>query len=243
MLDKIRQIKYNRMKPEERWIYNILTNLEEYYHPKYSNNRYYKHKDILLFNHNQNSGHFWCHYSNFWSVLEWKFSLTNDEIRVLIKRMVEEYIIKKDIQELNSDRPNDSILDNLGYKGGLIKNELVRNFVAYLDEDKLVKKDLIVENVTGYGPDWKDGKLIKKDFYVDSSDAIFDSELDRNKELIAAYVTEFRGKKGLIKKGVIPQEDRQGVLLTAESDLVKKEVIVKSVPGFDPTHTKFLLKK
>jgi hypothetical protein len=179
MLNKIKQIKYNRMKPVEKWVYYIFTDLEEYYHPNYPDNKYYKHKGILLFNHNENSGHFWCHYRNFWFVLEWKFSLSTDEIRILLKRMIVEYVIKKEVKSVNHGNLND-----IEYKN-------------------LIKKELIVENVTGYGTDWKDEKLIKKELIPirDLQGILLTAESDLiKKDLIVESVTDFRDKKELIKK-------------------------------------------
>ncbi len=187
MLDKIKQIKYNRMKPVEKWVYYILTDLEEYYHPNYPDNKYYKNKGILLFNHNENSGHFWCHYGHFWSVLDWKFNLSTDEIRILLKRMIVEYVIKKEPNELNSDRTNDSILDNL-------------------DNKNLIKKELIVENVTGYGTDWKDEKLIKK-------------ELIPIRDLQGILLT---AESDLIKKEIDPIPLENGWHEEHENKLIKK---------------------
>jgi len=170
------------MKPVEKWVYYILTDLEEYYHPNYPDNKYYKNKGILLFNHNENSGHFWCHYGHFWSVLDWKFGLSTDEIRILLKRMIEEYVIKK---EFYVDSSN-----------AIFEMDLDRN-------KELIKKELIVENVTGYGTDWKDEKLIKKELIPirDLQGILLTAESDLiKKDLIVENVTDFRDKKELIKK-------------------------------------------
>lgn len=96
MIDKIKKIKYSRMKPEERHCYDIFTNLEEYYHPKYPN-KYYKYNDVLLFDYNIKNGYFWCHYNRFWLVLESKFDMKYEQIQSLVKYMVEEHLICKDV--------------------------------------------------------------------------------------------------------------------------------------------------
>jgi hypothetical protein len=96
MIEKIKKIKYLRMKPEERFVFDIVTNVVEYYHLKYPN-KYYKHNNILLFNYNLINGEFWCHYNKFWSVLESKFNLNYQQIQSLVKYMVEEHLIQKDI--------------------------------------------------------------------------------------------------------------------------------------------------
>ena len=97
MIEKIRKIKYSMMKPEERYVYDIFTNLVEYYHNDYKNNRYYKHNDVLLFEFNTKNGNFWCHYNKFWSVLKLEFDLNYEQIQYLVKHMVEEHLICKDI--------------------------------------------------------------------------------------------------------------------------------------------------
>jgi len=94
---KIKQIKYLRLKPEERFILNILNNLEEYTHKDFPTSIFYKKDNILLFEYNENSGIFWCDDSNFWTILRKKYNLKYEQIKILIKYMVEEHLIKNDI--------------------------------------------------------------------------------------------------------------------------------------------------
>ena len=94
---KIKQIKYLRLKPEERFILNILNNLEEYTHKDFPTSIFYKKDNVLLFEWEQKTGYFWCDDLNFWLILKSKYNLKYDEIKTLVKYMVEEHLIKKDI--------------------------------------------------------------------------------------------------------------------------------------------------
>jgi len=117
MLDKIKKIKYHRMHPEERYCYDIFTNLVEYYHPSYPNKKYYKHNNVLLFDYNLENGYFGCHYRKFWSILENEFSMNYQQVQSFVKLMVEEHIIKKDI---SPDVDEWGVID--GIESQLIKN-------------------------------------------------------------------------------------------------------------------------
>ena len=102
--NKIKQIKYLRLKPEERFILDCLTDLVEYIHYHHLEYIFYKKHDDILFQWNQKDGYFYCSYTNFWSILQSKYNLKYDEIKILVKYMVEEYLIKKDI--ISTDQTN-----------------------------------------------------------------------------------------------------------------------------------------
>lgn len=79
--EKIKQIKYLRLKPEERFVLDHLTDLEEYTHINHPNSIFYKKNDILLFEWNKETGYFWCDYNNFWSILEKTYKIDSLEIQ------------------------------------------------------------------------------------------------------------------------------------------------------------------
>ena len=83
--EKIKLIKYLRLKPSDRFILDHLTDLEEYTHNKYPNSTFYKKNDILFFEWNKSNGYFWCDYVNFWSVLESKYNLDYQKIKYPIE--------------------------------------------------------------------------------------------------------------------------------------------------------------
>lgn len=122
--DKIKLIKYHRLKPVERYCYDIFTNLEEYVHKDYPTFTFYKKDDILLFDYNSKNGYFWCDYNKFWNILLSVYKLNEIEIKVLVKSMVEEHIIKKELKIIPNNRLlNKSDIENLkqnNINGGLI---------------------------------------------------------------------------------------------------------------------------
>ena len=142
--EKIRQIKYSRLKPEELFILKNLTDLEEYIHVEYPNSIFYKKDDALMFEWNQKNGMFWCNYHKFWSVLKSSFNIGNNEIKLLVKYMVEEYLIKKDIT------PKQLIQSKIDFvEEHLVKKDITPkmgcNLPSDVMEDYLIKKDIIPE--------------------------------------------------------------------------------------------------
>jgi len=95
--EKIKQIKYSRLKLEEIFVLNHITDTEKYIHKDYPTSIFYKKDNVLLFEWNQKNGYFYCSYTKFWSILQSKYNLNYNEIKSLIKRLVEEHLIKTDI--------------------------------------------------------------------------------------------------------------------------------------------------
>ena len=54
MIDKIKQIKYNRLPPYMKYIINCYSNMEKYITHKNSNIVYYKFDEMFLFVYNKN---------------------------------------------------------------------------------------------------------------------------------------------------------------------------------------------
>ena len=92
--DRIRLIKYHRMKPEERFLYDIFVDLDTYIHKDYPTFIFFKRGNDLLFDYNFKNGYFWCDHSKIWHVLQIKYGLTERFIRPLIIKMVKDYLFK-----------------------------------------------------------------------------------------------------------------------------------------------------
>jgi len=135
MVDKIKKIKFHRMKPSERFVYEIFNNLVEYYHPEYPNNRYYKYNGELLFNHNLSNGYFWCHHNKFWRILEEEAKLNYNQIQDLVISMVEGCLNQKTLPFSGSG--------TLKYvEKGLIKIEPLIGGTERELEEELIKKEI-----------------------------------------------------------------------------------------------------
>lgn len=96
-IEKINKIKYSRLKSEERFVIDYITDIEQYVHKDISNSIFYKKGDIRLFELEKDMGVLWCNYDDFWSVLESKYNLDYEQIKTLIKKIVEKYLIDDDI--------------------------------------------------------------------------------------------------------------------------------------------------
>jgi len=181
MLDKIKKIKLHRMKPEERFVYEIFTNLVEYYHPDYPNNRYYKYNDELLFNHNLNNGYFWCHHNKFWIILEEKVGLHYREIQDLVKKTVKEQLYcKKNTIPFNRGRV---ILEEM--EVDLIQKKiepLIGNTEIELEKE-LIKKELIPKCETETYMLLSENELIKKEIQPHATNNV-EKHLELTKQLI-----------------------------------------------------------
>lgn len=158
MIDKIRKIKYLRMKPEERFVYDIITNLVEYYHKEYPDNKYYKHNDVLLFDYNTKNGNFWCQYSKFWQVLVEKYDLNYNQTQSLVKFMVEEYLINdktipsygfNEMEKIIADNKIKTINDIITNDNGI--GNLIKKILRPFKKEKLVtpkmEESLIIKDV------------------------------------------------------------------------------------------------
>ena len=93
----IKELKYRRLKPEEKFLVDILLNLTEYKSNKYNNYIFYMNDDEVLFRYNLINGNFAVHYGKVWSILQSKFNIKYVEIYILIKCMVEKHLKLNDI--------------------------------------------------------------------------------------------------------------------------------------------------
>ena len=85
------------MKPEERFLYDILVQVKPKISDKYPNSIFFILNDKILFEYNQKNGYFWCKYNEIWSVFEDKFNLDYIDIQMLIKKVVLNTLNLRDI--------------------------------------------------------------------------------------------------------------------------------------------------
>ena len=92
---KIKKIKELRLKPEERFLIDILDKVKFIYDKEKPDSEFYQVDGEILFEQNSKNGWFWVHYDKIWSVLESDFNLKRHEIIKLIQGMVWERLKRK----------------------------------------------------------------------------------------------------------------------------------------------------
>ena len=78
--------------PAEQWFLDQITDLEEVRSNKYPESIFYKKNGEVLFEYNQKTNYFWVHYSKIWLFFESNYGLNYQEIRDLIRGVVEEHL-------------------------------------------------------------------------------------------------------------------------------------------------------
>ena len=91
--DKIKQIKYARLKPEELWLIKILTNVKSSTSVG-SSMIFYKLDGEKLFQYcrDNNRNIIYCSYDNIWFVLLNNYKLTREECRVIFNKLITRYL-------------------------------------------------------------------------------------------------------------------------------------------------------
>ena len=93
-LEKIQKIKYLRLKPEERFLIEILDKVEFVYDDEKPDSEFYQIDGEILFEQDSKNGWFLVH-SKIWAVLEMKFNLSHKEIREIIQSKIQERLKRK----------------------------------------------------------------------------------------------------------------------------------------------------
>jgi hypothetical protein len=89
MKEKLQQIKYARLKPEERFLVDLFNNIEFF---DESPLLIYKHAGITLFKYNLNDGDMWVHNELIYNNLSVKYNLDTIQIKQLIKHFSKSYL-------------------------------------------------------------------------------------------------------------------------------------------------------
>lgn len=98
MIDKIRLIKYLRLKPEQKYLLDILNNLKLSRDNKYPHSIFFNNNDIMLFQWDYKTGYFWCNYNDIWHKLEVKYDLGYFEVKYLIKNIINDFLLNNNIK-------------------------------------------------------------------------------------------------------------------------------------------------
>ena len=97
-MDRLQLIKYKRLKPEERFLYDILVELK----PVKStiiDSTIYLYEDEEIFDYNPNNCYFWCNYFRIWFVLKMTYNLSDTDSKLVILKMVKNILKLTDIKE------------------------------------------------------------------------------------------------------------------------------------------------
>ena len=95
-MDRLHQIKYKRMKPEERFLYDLLVQAKPKISDEFPNSIFYTLDDLILFEYNQKNSKLWCNHDIIWLVFERKFNINDIDIQFIIKKMVEDILNLRD---------------------------------------------------------------------------------------------------------------------------------------------------
>ena len=85
IVDQIKRIKYLRIKPEERFLIDILNKVKKGFSDEYPQSTYYSLNGKILFEQDGKNDVFWVRYDDVWSVLINKYRLKHHIIRDIIK--------------------------------------------------------------------------------------------------------------------------------------------------------------
>ena len=89
--------KHNSKNPKH-WFLAVLQSTEELPpNPDYKNSVFYKFENKIIFEYNEKNGDFWIDYDEIWEIFESKYGLNYQQIRTLIKGMLEKHYKFKDL--------------------------------------------------------------------------------------------------------------------------------------------------
>ena len=120
MKDKIRQIKYSRLKEEERFFLEMIDGIEPFTSYDYPESVFCVKNDIVLFEQDFENKWLRVNHELIWLVLQTKYKYHYDDIQLFIKNMVKKYTLTpynsdpKDKNKINLEPL--SLLRTLDYK-------------------------------------------------------------------------------------------------------------------------------
>ena len=94
-VEKIQRIKYLRLKPEERFLIEILDKVEFIYDKEKPDSEFYMVDGEILFEQDSKNRRFLIDYYKIWKVLESNYDFKYQEISELIQGMVWERLKRK----------------------------------------------------------------------------------------------------------------------------------------------------
>ena len=91
MLDKIKQIKYSRLKEEERFFLETIDGIEPFKSDKYPQSIFLKKNGVVLLEQDYENGWLRVNYELIWSVFEDKYGYNYNDTQSFIKDAVERH--------------------------------------------------------------------------------------------------------------------------------------------------------
>jgi hypothetical protein len=79
MKEILRKIKYSRLKPVERFLINIFSNLTEYKNDKFPNSIFYKYNNLLIVEYEITTNTCYMSFDNIYNILNKSFNIISDE--------------------------------------------------------------------------------------------------------------------------------------------------------------------
>jgi hypothetical protein len=93
MKEILRKIKYSRLKPEERFLIDIFSNLTEYKINSFPNSLFYKYNNETIMEYYLTDCELWVYYPRIYpKIWQFKNNMKNYQIRDLIGKLAKEYL-------------------------------------------------------------------------------------------------------------------------------------------------------
>ena len=131
--DKIRQIKYLRLKPEERFLIEMVDGIESFISKKYPQSIFWKKNDIILFEQDFKNGWLRCNYELIWSVLQNKYGYKYTDTQSFIKKWVDRNTKLGGLTPFHSNTTSCKLVDRNTKLGGLTPCLPDGNFISIVD--------------------------------------------------------------------------------------------------------------
>ena len=87
--EKIKLIKYLRLKPEERFILEMIDGIEIHEQQTYQHFIFWKKDNIVLFEQDFENGYLRVNNNKIWSIFKHKYGYTYDETQSFIKKIID----------------------------------------------------------------------------------------------------------------------------------------------------------
>lgn len=151
IVEKIKSIKFSRLKPEEVYIIKILNNLEIYKFKILPFCMVFKYNGIIMFEYNISNKFFRCNKIYIFDLIKDKYNLTYIDTIDLIKKIVKNHLINDNITIINDLKIFISDTNKYGLQEkDLIKINLADHYMNDIDEINLIKTELNIMTLDNY---------------------------------------------------------------------------------------------
>ena len=100
MLDKIKQIKYSRLKEEEKFLLSIIDGTEPFISDRYPKSIFWKKDGKVLLEQDFENGWLRLSYTLIWSVFQGKFRYSYTDAQILTTNLINNYFKNKSLRTL-----------------------------------------------------------------------------------------------------------------------------------------------